>query len=105
MSSRLSYRVSRLLCALSFVAAAPAVAQEADTLAVADTSAAADTVDVAPLLREDPRLTWLGDTLWSVARSIQPSGDVRPLVDRLADRIGGAGLEVGQRISLEGLAG
>jgi outer membrane receptor protein involved in Fe transport len=65
MSSRLSYRVSRLLCALSFVAAAPAVAQEADTLAVADTSAAADTVDVAPLLREDPRLTWLGDTLWS----------------------------------------
>jgi outer membrane receptor protein involved in Fe transport len=41
------------------------MAQEADTLAVADTSAPADTVELAPLLREDPRLTWLGDTLWS----------------------------------------
>jgi outer membrane receptor protein involved in Fe transport len=58
MSSRLAYRVSRLLCALSF-AAAPAVAQEADTLAPADT------IEVAPSVREDPRLTWLGDTLWS----------------------------------------
>jgi outer membrane receptor protein involved in Fe transport len=62
MSSRLSYRVPRLLCALTF-AAAPAVAQEADTLTPADTLAPADTVEVAPLLREEPRLTWLGDTL------------------------------------------
>ena len=62
MSSRLSYRVPRLLCALTF-AAAPAVAQETDTLTPADTLAPADTVEAAPLLREEPRLTWLGDTL------------------------------------------
>lgn len=30
-----------------------------------------------------------GDSLWSVARDLQPSGDVRPLVDALADANGG----------------
>lgn len=44
-----------------------------------------------------------GDTLWTIARTIQPSGDVRPLVDRLADRAGGAGIQAGQRIDLDGL--
>ncbi len=39
-----------------------------------------------------------GDTLWSIARSIQPSGDVRPLVDALADANGGAAVRVGQRL-------
>lgn len=26
-----------------------------------------------------------GDTLWAIARQVQPTGDVRPLVSRLAD--------------------
>jgi len=44
-----------------------------------------------------------GDTLWAIARRLQPSGDVRPLVDRLADRLGGAALEAGQRLPVDGL--
>lgn len=41
-----------------------------------------------------------GDTLWSVARSLQPAGDVRPLVDLLARRTDGGRLRIGQRIPL-----
>ncbi len=41
-----------------------------------------------------------GDTLWSVARSLQPSGDLRPLVDRLIRLTDGGPLRVGQRIPL-----
>jgi Tfp pilus assembly protein FimV len=39
-----------------------------------------------------------GDTLWSIARRLQPRGDVRPLVDALVRLNGGAALEVGQHI-------
>jgi hypothetical protein len=44
-----------------------------------------------------------GDTLWSIARQIDPNGDPRPIVDRLAERAGGAALRPGQRLSLDGL--
>lgn len=44
-----------------------------------------------------------GDTLWSIARGLRPSGDVRDLVDRLAERAGGAELVAGQRIDIAGL--
>jgi LysM repeat protein len=44
-----------------------------------------------------------GDTLWSIARRLQPSGDVRSLVDALAARTGSASLQAGQRLSLDGL--
>lgn len=38
-----------------------------------------------------------GDTLWSIARSLQPEGDVRPVVHGLLDANGGApALSVGQ---------
>jgi len=37
-----------------------------------------------------------GDTLWSIARSLQPDGDVRPLVHGLTAANGGAALAVGQ---------
>lgn len=42
-----------------------------------------------------------GDTLWSVARSLQPTGDVRPLVGLLSEHNGGAALEVGQVLELK----
>jgi len=41
-----------------------------------------------------------GDTLWGIARQLQSGGDVRPLVDRLAARRGGAPLRVGEHITL-----
>ena len=41
-----------------------------------------------------------GDTLWSIARGLDPDGDVRLTVDRLVDLNGGAPLSVGQRLEL-----
>ncbi len=41
-----------------------------------------------------------GDTLWSLAREVQPDGDVRPLVARLARSHGGSALRAGDRIVL-----
>ena len=42
-----------------------------------------------------------GDTLWSVARGLQPDGDVRPLVARLRAASGGGPLVPGQRLRLD----
>jgi hypothetical protein len=36
-----------------------------------------------------------GDTLWGIARRIQPEGDVRPVVDELARQMGGTVLRPG----------
>jgi uncharacterized iron-regulated membrane protein len=44
-----------------------------------------------------------GDTLWGIAHTLKPEGDLRPLVDALAERASGAGLQPGQRIDLRGL--
>ena len=41
-----------------------------------------------------------GDTLWGIARAIDPRGDVRPIVDRLAAQVGSAPLYPGERIAL-----
>ena len=41
-----------------------------------------------------------GDTLWSIARSVQPEGDVRPLVDRLISSRAGRPLQVGEEITV-----
>ena len=46
-----------------------------------------------------------GDTVWSIASTLQPDGDVRDLVDRLTERAGGSALQAGQRIALDGLEG
>jgi nucleoid-associated protein YgaU len=46
-----------------------------------------------------------GDTLWSIARSLKPSGDVRPLVDQLADRAGPGPLVAGRSLRVDGLGG
>ncbi|HEX2062901.1 MAG TPA: LysM domain-containing protein, partial [Acidimicrobiales bacterium] len=37
-----------------------------------------------------------GDTLWTIARTLQPEADVRPLVDRLAAARNGAPLRPGE---------
>lgn len=41
-----------------------------------------------------------GDTLWSIARRVQPSGDVRPLVAKLESGRDGRALQVGERIAI-----
>lgn len=39
-----------------------------------------------------------GDSLWSIAAGLAPGEDPRPLVDALARRNGGTGIEAGQRL-------
>lgn len=41
-----------------------------------------------------------GDTLWSIARSLQPTGDVRSLVDQLVVTNGSTTVAPGDRITL-----
>ena len=43
-----------------------------------------------------------GDTLWSIARQVQPRGDVRPLVEWLERANHGTRLRVGDRLALNG---
>jgi Tfp pilus assembly protein FimV len=47
-----------------------------------------------------PYVVQPGDTIWSIARRLQPTGDVRALVDALVERNGGAALDVGQRLAV-----
>lgn len=46
-----------------------------------------------------------GDTLWSVAERLAPSGDPRPLVAELRSRHGGVDLQPGDRIEVGDLSG
>jgi len=41
-----------------------------------------------------------GDTIWSIAHELDPSGDTRAMVDHLVALNGGAALEPGQRLRL-----
>lgn len=41
-----------------------------------------------------------GDTLWSIAATLHPDGDIRDTVDRLVERNGSAALQTGQRLRL-----
>ena len=41
-----------------------------------------------------------GDTLWSIAAVLDPHGDERPLVDRLAQELGGSTLYPGETIAI-----
>jgi LysM repeat protein len=52
----------------------------------------------------DTYVVQAGDTWWSIARSLQPEGDIRGLVDELAAANGGSGLVVGQQVDLAGAA-
>ncbi len=44
-----------------------------------------------------------GDSLWTVARRLQPNGDLRGLVDRLIERVGSTSVTRGQHINVSGL--
>jgi LysM domain len=41
-----------------------------------------------------------GDTLWAIARRLDPNGDVRPLVDALSRQVHGQPLQVGEQLRL-----
>lgn len=102
-SSPAVYRRRRLVVlfcvvSLSFLAWS-GLRQLADTsgdgpLTVAGRSAAPQLITTAKVVVEP------GDTLWSIARRMQPTGDVRPLVSSLIDAHGGRPLQVGETIEV-----
>ncbi len=71
-----------------------------DRAAPSQTSAA---TAAAPPAAAEAYVVQPGDTLWVIARQLHPSGDIRAVVDELADRAGGAELQPGQRIDLRDL--
>jgi hypothetical protein len=88
---RAAAAVTAVVLALAFLgvrALLPAGAEQSPApAAAASTTAAATVVVAAP-----------GDSLWTVARRVQPEGDVRPLVDAMREANGGATLHAGQRV-------
>ncbi len=96
--SAITLRRRRLRAVLLVVllAAAPAWGAARAAAALGDVPAS------VPERRPGPAtyLVQPGDTLWSVARTLRPEGDVRPLVRALVRANGGAALEVGQQLLL-----
>ena len=58
-------------------------------------SAAGETLATGQIVIVKP-----GDTLWSIARQFQPTGDIRPLVDRIAKINNGHSIIAGQALLL-----
>jgi hypothetical protein len=89
----LQFLVGAALRAAAPAVSAPATAQPAVPPSEVPAAAGADLLVVQP-----------GDTLWSIAQSLQPGADVRPVVDALVARNGGsASLQAGQRLDVSGL--
>ena len=61
-------------------------------------------VPATPAARGGATATYVvhpGDTYWSIARHLQPSGDVRGLVDQLSSEHAGAPLQPGEQLALK----
>jgi len=72
------------------------------TVSTAVTVASWATGPSAPVLpvSDEPivHVVQAGDTFWSIAREYQPTGDVRPFVDRLVSLNGGTDVSIGQQL-------
>ena len=102
-----TYWRRRLACLAVFVGAAWLIANIAgDLLGVAAVerplrqqtiveSAAGERLMAGQIVTVQP-----GDTLWSIARRLQPNGDLRPLVARIAKMNNGHSLTAGQALFL-----
>jgi hypothetical protein len=88
------------IVALSFLAWS-GLRQLADTSGGGPLTTAGRSASESPrLITRSKAIVQPGDTLWSIARRVQPTGDVRPLVSALIDEYGGRPLQVGETISL-----
>ncbi|HEY8093617.1 MAG TPA: LysM peptidoglycan-binding domain-containing protein [Acidimicrobiales bacterium] len=101
------YQRRRLTVLFAAVVAAALLIPAASRAAAAfrDVPASVSERRPAPALTVEPGASGTyvvqpGDTLWSIARRLQPEGDVRPLVHRLIDVNGDTALEIGQRLAL-----
>lgn len=71
----------------------------ADSAGPATVRSATDQRADAPRSAARVHVVRSGDTLWSIARAAQPTGDVRPLVERLSQQTG-ARVDVGMRVEV-----
>lgn len=92
-------RVVAALLALAVVAGAAFVLGRLGGGPLAPASPAQASKPMVPASTTD-YIVQPGDTLWSIARRIQPEGDVRPLVQSLSRAQGASPLRVGQHIKL-----
>lgn len=93
------YRRRRLV-ALAVLVLATTVVLLLASAVVARSAGGGTPVPAAGTLEPAVHVVQPGDTLWSIARELEPGGDVRLTVDRLVDLNGGATLTVGQRLVL-----
>lgn len=103
--SRARFRRRRAIAALTAALTAAVLLGAGAALVVPGEGSLASPGAPAASLVPVARTTYLvqpGDTLWQIARALQPSGDVRPLVQRLAAAHGGAPLRAGERLALPG---
>jgi hypothetical protein len=100
------YRRRRLVALVSAMVLLAVAVAAALTVAGRLGGGGASTAPAAPTaiaVGARPAATYVvqpGDTVWSVARRMQPDGDIRPLVDEIVARNGGAALVVGQLLAL-----
>lgn len=96
-SMALVYRRRRLVAALVLVTllvVGAQLLQAAGGVAARWSAPAPATIDGPTVVVEADA----GDTLWTLARRVRPTGDVRPAVEAMLAERGGAGLEVGDRV-------
>lgn len=84
---------------LFLVAMGAALGRAASQRAGATVGTSRDAADVLPIAQRE-YIVQPGDTLWKIARALQPAGDIRPLVYELGKARGGAPLRVGERIEM-----
>jgi hypothetical protein len=102
--SKAVYRRRRLVTmfvvvSLSFLAWS-GLRQLADTSGDGPLTVAGRSASGPQLITQTKAVVQQGDTLWSIARRMQPTGDVRPLVSELIKAHGGRPLQVGETIQI-----
>lgn len=100
--SRLRYMVRRMVAASVLVAVLAGSWAALSAMASMELPPGATASGAMPQIvsGESVYVAGPGDTLWTIARALQPIGDVRPLVRELSELNGGSGLEVGQPVRL-----
>ncbi len=94
-------RLVALFCIVSFAFLAwSGLRQLADTSGDGPLTVAGRSATAPQLIGRSKAIVQPGDTLWSIARRVQPSGDVRPLISVLIDTYGGQPLQVGETIEM-----
>ena len=99
--SRARFRRRRAVAALTAAVLLGAGAALVVPGEVSPASSGAPAASLVPVARTT-YVVQPGDTLWQIARGVQPFGDVRPLVQRLGAARGGAPLRAGELLALPG---